>query len=170
MIYHWGYWGSMKNEFPPALLWILEAFLNGRGCVCVFVLASGYIHSLEVGPGWSRSVALYMIYVIRSFFVLQGIPFSCEHLRDNRGWGVWFCFAAVLARCYVEVCQRLGVHPRTQLALASAKLMAVLWVFFLVGPDRLEQNSCRTIGMLPQICWRLAPTCIASTALLILSS
>jgi hypothetical protein len=29
--------------------------------------------------------------------------------------------------------------------------MAVLWVFFLVGPDRLEQNSCRTIGMLPQI-------------------
>ena len=39
---------------------------------------------------------LYAIYVVRSFAVLEGVELTCPNLSYNRGWGVWFCFAAVL--------------------------------------------------------------------------
>ena len=55
MLVHWGYWDSMKSSFPSWTLWILEALLNGRQCVCAFVLASGYIHAQEVGASWLRT-------------------------------------------------------------------------------------------------------------------
>ena len=55
MLVHWGYWDVMKSAFPSWILSVLEACLNGRQCVCAFVLASGYIHAQEVGASWLRT-------------------------------------------------------------------------------------------------------------------